>query len=121
MDQRLQCVSAYVTGYYSVTELAATYGVSRKTVYETVARFHADGSLTPRSRRPHTHPQATAPAIVARLCERGAPATWGPANSALAAAGPATAWPCRDTIHEVLRRAGLVPRRHAPADSSAGP
>ena len=116
MDQRLQCVSAYLTGYYSVTELAAECGVSRKTIYETLARYHADGGLAPRSRRPHTHPQATPATIVARLCDaRRAHPTWGAGKLRhwLQHQAPTTAWPCRDTIHEVLRRAGLVrTRRH---------
>jgi len=129
MDQRLQCVSAYLTGYYSVTELAAQYGVSRKTIYETVARYHAEGSLAPRSRCPHTHPQATAPALVARLCDaRRAHPTWGAGKLRhwLQRQAPAIAWPCRDTIHEVLRREGLVrtrrPRRspiHPPVHLTA--
>src|SRR3954452_3809666 len=96
MDQRLQCVSAYLTGYYSVTELAAQFGVSRKTIYETVARYHAEGSLAPRSRRPRTSPQTTAPAIVARLCEaRRAHPTWGAGKLRhwLQRQAPATAWP----------------------------
>jgi transposase len=116
MDQRLQCVSAYLTGYYSVTELAADFGVSRKTIYETVARYHADGGLAPRSRRPHTHPQATPATIVARLCDaRRAHPTWGAGKLRywLQHQAPTTAWPCRDTIHEVLRRAGLVRTRRS--------
>jgi putative transposase len=111
MDQRLQCISEYLTGCYSVTELAAVYGVSRKAIYTSVARYHADGSVAPRSRRPHRSPTATPTAIVEQLCAaRRQHPTWGAGKLRywLQRRRPTVAWPCRDTIHEVLRRAGLV-------------
>jgi transposase InsO family protein len=111
MDQRLQCVSEFLTGCYSVTELAAAYGVSRKTVYEAIDRYQTDGSLAPRSRRPHRTPTATAPRVVEQVCAaRRAHPTWGAGKLRqwLRKREPATPWPCRDTIHALLRRAGLV-------------
>lgn len=118
MDQQLQLVAAYLTGLYSMTELAATYGVSRRIGYYWVDRYRADGDLAPRSRRPHASPSATPPALVARVCAaRRAHPTWGAGKLRqwLQRQTPDVTWPCRDTIHEVLRRHGLVrtrARRH---------
>jgi putative transposase len=114
MDQRLQFVAEYLTGLYSMTELTAAYGVSRRIGYYWVDRYQQDGDLTERSRRPHTSPRATPDDIVARIrAARQAHPHWGAGKLRdwLCAHDPATPWPCRDTVHEVLRRAGLVRQR----------
>ncbi len=50
-----------------VAEVVADYGVSRSWVYELLARYRDEGAAAfePRSRRPHTTPRATPPAVVA--------------------------------------------------------
>jgi transposase InsO family protein len=114
MDQRLQFVAEYLTGLYSMTELAATYGVSRRIGYYWVDRYQRDGHLAPGSRRPHTSPTRTPDDLVARIrAARDAHPTWGAGKLRhwLTRRDPATAWPCRDTIHQVLRRHGLVRQR----------
>jgi putative transposase len=114
MDQRLQLVAEYLSELYSMTELAASYGVSRRIGYYWVERYQRDGHLAPGSRRPHTSPQATGADIVARLtAARRAHPSWGAGKLRhwLQRREPTTAWPCRDTIHEVLRRHGLVRQR----------
>ena len=69
VDLRMQLVSEYRTGLWSMTELAAEYGISRKTGYKWVERYEAEGpgALLDRSRRPHGHP-ATTPAPWRSLC-----------------------------------------------------
>jgi transposase InsO family protein len=114
MDQRLQLVAEYLTGSYSMTELAAAYGVSRRIGYYWVHRYHADGDLAARSRRPHTSPQTTPVAVADRICAaRRAHPTWGAGKLRhwLTRQAPDLAWPCRDTIHQVLRRHDLVRQR----------
>jgi transposase InsO family protein len=114
MDQRLQFVAEYLTGLYSMTELTASYGISRRIGYYWVDRYERDGHLDAGSRRPHTSPHATPPMIVARICAaRAAHPTWGAGKLRdwLSRHDAATAWPCRDTVHEVLRRQGLVRHR----------
>ena len=114
MDQRLQFVAEYLTGLYSMTELAASYAISRRIGYYWVERYARDGHLESRSRRPHTSPQATAPALVERIrAARIAHPNWGAGKLRdwLRRREPQAAWPCRDTIHEVLRRQGLVRQR----------
>jgi transposase InsO family protein len=114
MDQRLQFVAAYLTGLYSMTELAATYGISRRIGYYWIDRYHQDGHLEPRSRRPHTQPTATPAPVVERIrAARLAHPSWGAGKlrALLQRLDPQTRWPCRDTVHEVLRRHALVRQR----------
>lgn len=113
MDQRLQFVAEYRTGLYSMTELAAAYGVSRRIGHRWVTLYEREGParLAGASRRPHTSPTATPAAIVERvLTARRAHPTWGAGKlrAWLVRQAPGTTWPCRDTCHEICRRAGLV-------------
>src|SRR5882724_2926244 len=114
MEQRLQFVAEYLTGLYSMTELAASYGISRRIAYYWVDRYKRDGHLEAGSRRPHTSPRATAAVIVERIrAARAAHPSWGAGKLRdwLCRQDPRSLWPCRDTIHEVLRRQGLVRHR----------
>lgn len=126
VEIRLEFVREYRTGYASMTELCEAYQVSRKTGYQWVARYARDGAegLLERSRRPHTSPRATPPAIVERLLDaRRQHPTWSARKllRVLAEREPTLHWPTRSTGCELLRRHGLVrvrPRRrrsHAPA------
>ncbi len=69
MEQRLEFVREYATELFTMSELAAQYGISRKTGYKWVAAYDARGvgGLCDRSRRPHHSPQATAPELVKTL------------------------------------------------------
>jgi putative transposase len=69
VDLRLQFMSEYLTGLFSMTDLATQYGISRKTGYKWVERYEAGGpgALHDRSRRPYDHPATTAPALVTAL------------------------------------------------------
>jgi putative transposase len=73
MEQRLQFVAEYLTGLYSMTELAAAYGVSRRIGYYWVDRYARDGHLEAASRRPHTSPRTTPATIVERIRAARAP------------------------------------------------
>lgn len=124
MDQRRQLVADYGSGLFTMTELAEQYGISRKTGYKWVDRAAAaDDSLlalVDRSRRPHTSPRETTPAVVAALIAmRKRHPRWGARK--LIALGrkqhPALVWPSRSTVCDLLARAGLVKARprHRPA------
>ena len=54
MDQRLQFIAEYILEVFSMTELCARYGISRKTGYKWIARYETGGpaGLLDRSRRP---------------------------------------------------------------------
>ena len=58
VEQRADFVQEYESGLFTMTELAAQYGVSRKTGYKWLAAYAADGltGLQDRSRRPHHSP-----------------------------------------------------------------
>jgi putative transposase len=126
MEQRLEFVREYETELFTMTELAAQYGISRKTGYKWVAEYAARGApgLCDRSRRPHRSPHATDPTLVETvLALRRRHPRWG-AKKLLAVAArrePDAAWPSRATVCAHLKAHGLVtgPRRrpatpHAP-------
>src|SRR5215207_3477544 len=93
MDQRLQLVAEYLTGLYSMTELATSYGVSRRIGYYWVGRYQRDGHLDAGSRRPHTSPAATPAAIVERVrAARVAHPSWGAGNCASGSIVATPAW-----------------------------
>lgn len=121
MDRRLQFIAEHQTDVYTMTELALAYGISRRIGYYWVDLYAREGParLAGASRRPHRSPTATPTEIVDRLlAARRAHPTWGAGKLRrwLTRRDPATMWPCRDTIHEVYRRHGLIrqrPRRRA--------
>lgn len=124
MEQRLEFIREYESELFTMTELAAQYGVSPKTAYKWLARYAEDGlrGLADRSRRPHTSPHATAEERVeAILALRRRHPRWG-AKKLLAVArrrDPKEAWPSRSTVCDLLQRHGYIAahrRRHrAPA------
>ena len=61
MSQARVAVLKVVTKELSVTAAAAKYGYSRQHLHRLLARYRQDGldAVDPRSRRPHTNPQAT--------------------------------------------------------------
>jgi putative transposase len=113
VDLRLRFVTEYLSDLYSVTELAASYGISRKTAYYWIRQYEREGPgrLAGASRRPHRLPRATAREIVDRLVAVRRQHPWwgaGKIRDYLCRIAPDTTWPCRDTIHTLLRREGLV-------------
>lgn len=116
MDLRMRFVTEYLTEHFSMTELAASYGISRKTAYYWVKHYEREGPgrLAGASRRPHHLPRATSEEMVARLLAmRRHHPFWGAGKirDHLMKLEPVTAWPCRDTIHTILVRAGAVRQR----------
>ena len=61
MEQRLEFVREYESGMFTMTELAAEYGIRRETGYTWVRRYEVEGpaGLHDRSRRPHQSANAT--------------------------------------------------------------
>jgi transposase InsO family protein len=112
MDLRRSLIEDWLTDAWTLTELCATYGVSRKTAYKWLARFETGGfeGLADQSRRPHHPPNAVAPAVEAALCRaRRRKPRWGPrkVRAWLIRRQPDIAWPSRVTIAAVWRRRGL--------------
>ena len=116
MDERVQFVADYLTGGFTMTELCRRYGISRPTGHQLVRRYEAEGEngLAPRSRRPLTHPQATAPDIVRRLVQlRERHPHWGPRTllDRLRLRVPDLAWPAASTVGAILHAHGLIKAR----------
>lgn len=117
MEQRLEFILEYESELFTMSELATQYGISRKTAYKWLARYHAAGALglTDRSRRPRQQPHATEPKLVAALLAvRRRHPHWGPKKllGVMRRREPKVDWPARGTVAAILKREGLiVPRR----------
>jgi putative transposase len=118
MNERLRFIADYQRELFSVSELCDRYRVSRKTGYKWIERYEAEGprGLHDVSRRPHSCPHATSPAVVKALLEaRHHHPHWGAKKllAILAGRHPHSPWPARSTACDILRRHGLIekPRR----------
>src|SRR5512145_623384 len=103
VEQRLEFVREYKTGLFTMTELAAQYGISRKTGYKWLERYDADGvdGLRDQCRRPDHSPQATDPELIETLLtHRRRHPRWGPKKLLAIAARhePDADWPSRSTV-----------------------
>jgi putative transposase len=81
MEERTKLIHWHATERYTVTELAAYFGVSRKTAYKWLERYEAEGiaGLTQQSRAPLHHPNAVPAEVVAAVvAAKQAHPTWGP-------------------------------------------
>jgi len=118
MDLRRQFVKDAMGEVQTMTELCATYDISRKTGYKWLARFEQGGAtaLHDQSRRPHLSPDAVSTTMVeALVAARRRKPYWGARKLRgwLVKTQPRMTWPARSTIHHVLQQQGLVrtPRR----------
>lgn len=117
VNERLKFVAAAQSGRHSMTELCASYGISRKTGYKLLRRYERDGpdALRDQSRAPRTHPNQTSAELEAAVLRvRKAHPTWG-SKKILAVLDRDSAHeelPARSTVDAILTRAGVVrPRR----------
>lgn len=119
VDQRVALLADWLRDEWTMTELAARYGISRKTAYKWVSRYEADGApgLVEHSRAPLHAGHAMAPEVrAAILAIRRTYPHWGPRKLAvlLRERAPTTLWPAPSTIGALLRREGLsTPRRRS--------
>jgi transposase InsO family protein len=111
MDSRLEFVRLAQQGGVSMTELCRRFGISRESGYQYLRRYRAEGvdGLKDRSRRPHSSPGRTAPAMEARIVDLREAHPWGGRKLArrlrdLGVAGV----PAVSTVTEVLRRHGKL-------------
>jgi transposase InsO family protein len=117
MDERLQFVRDAQRDRFTMSELCARYGVSRRVGYKWLARYAAEGrrGLMDRSRAPHHCPHKIADAMAALLvAEREAHPFWGAKKllSVLTRRHPQIGgWPVPSTVADLLARRGLVQRR----------
>jgi len=118
-EQREQFLDDWKLNYYSKTDLADRYSVSRKTAHKWIDRFEQHGleGFHELSRRPLSCPWQTEPAIVQELVElRKAHPHWGPAKllDLMRERHPEEDLPVVSSVARILVREGLVQarRRH---------
>lgn len=116
MDERLRFVGEWLSGEVSKTELCEAYGISRRVGYKWLSRYAAEGpsGLADRSHAPLMHGRATPADLVEKIVGlRRNRQTWGPRKlvAKLEQLHPQLLWPSHSTVHEILKRAGLVMAR----------
>ncbi|MCM3297256.1 IS481 family transposase [Streptomyces pseudogriseolus] len=112
VEQRYRAVLAVLAGA-TVTEVAASLGVSRQTVSGWKSRYEASGlaGLADRSRRPASCPHQASAEVETAVCElRRKHSKWGPRRIAfvLERSGTVSPVPSRMTVYRILVRHGLV-------------
>lgn len=110
MDERAEfCALAQQAGA-NISALCRRFGIGRTTAYKWLGRHQAGEPLTDHSRRPHTSPGQTPPAVEARLLAlRQEHPSWGGRKLRwrLLELGVAEV-PAASTITALLRRQGLL-------------
>jgi putative transposase len=116
-EQRQRFIEDYLLNYYSKTELAERFGISRKTAHKWINRYKEQGQsgLEEQSRRPHSCPWQTDEAIAEELVGlRQKHPSWGPAKllDVMHYRDQDRELPAVSTAARILSRTGLVkPRR----------
>ncbi len=116
-EQRQRFLEDYLLNYYSISELADRFSISRTTAHKWIRRYkrHGQRGFHERSRRPHNCPFQTDPAIVEVLVAlRKKHPSWGPRKllDVMHRRKPRRKLPSVSTAARVLAREGLVkPRR----------
>lgn len=117
MDERVRFIVDLESAAFTMSELCAVYGISRKTGYKWAQRYLEEGwdGLKDRSRAPHSCPHRTDPEYVEwLLAERRSHPRWGARKllTRLKRRHPELSWPSASTATAILKRHGLVtPRR----------
>ena len=117
VQQRLKFIDDARSDRFTMAELCARYGVSRRVGYKWIVRFQEEErrGLQDRSRAPHHCPHRIHPELAELLCAmRRAHPLWGARKllTVLATRHPKVrGWPAPSTAAELLARRGLVQRR----------
>lgn len=111
MNERVKFIADYLQAEETFSELCELYGISRKTGYKWVERYHAGGVtvLADKSRRPHTHPQRIEQKVIDAILEiRDKHPTWGPKKILVVLERREVDFilPAASTVSEMLKRHG---------------
>ena len=123
MDERVRFVLEVERGELSVAEICRLHGISRKTGYKWIARYHTEGleGMRERSRRPLHCPHETSQEWQDRIIRvRLKHPRWGPKKIRviLEELGVPGAIPAVATIGNIISRAGLVKSRRRPRQAN---
>lgn len=124
-NERTIMISEYISGDFSIAELARRRGISRKTVYKWIARYERSPGqgLQDESRAAHHHPNAISARVEAAILEwKARRPLWGAPKIHSKLDGLADC-PAESTVSNVLRRHGLTRRvrRRGQRGGNAGP
>lgn len=124
-NERTMMISEYLSGDFSIAEVARRRGVSRKTVYKWIERYEQGSAqgLQDASRAAHHHPNAISLQLEAAILEwKAKRPLWGAPKIHSKLSGLADC-PAESTVSNVLRRHGLTRqvRRRSRTPSNAGP
>jgi transposase InsO family protein len=95
----------------TVAETCRRYGISRQTFYDYRRRYRTEGlaGLEPRSQRPHGCPHQSRPEVEAMIVAlRRERPRWGARKLRAALLREGASPPAVSTIHQILRRHGLI-------------
>ena len=114
VDQRRMFIEEWLKGKESVNGLCEAYGISRKTGYKWIQRFHDGGiaNLLDRSRRPHRTVCTVSEEMQERIVQlRKQHVRWGPKKlrAWLCSHESSVQWPAPSTIGELLKKRGMIP------------
>jgi transposase InsO family protein len=117
MNERTMMIGEYLSGNYSISELARRRGISRKTAWKWIERYEQEGGkgLADRSRAPHHQAQAICEQMEQRILELKARWPYWGAPKIHVKLQEYVNCPSESTVSNILRRHGLtrkVRRRH---------
>jgi transposase InsO family protein len=116
MEQKQRFINLAQSGHFTVTELCAEFGITRKTGHKWLGRYAAGGreGLEERSRAPHLVTGRTCAEVEKLIVsEKRLHLTWGPKKiqRVLLMKHGLERPPAVSTVGEVLRRHGMVDAR----------
>jgi transposase InsO family protein len=113
--ERVRFIDDYLSGCYTITELALMYNVSRKTLYKWLTRHDREGisGLQDRSRAPVRHASIDEDVRREIIQFRRRFPFMGPRKivARLRELRPKAVWPAASTVGDLLKREGLVSTR----------
>jgi transposase InsO family protein len=109
MDQRREFVRLAAQDGANRRELCRRFGIHPSTGYKWLGRWQAGDEPAELSRRPHTSPKRSSPALEAQIIAvRDAHPAWGARKIASCLERAGQSPPALSTIHEILRRSGRI-------------
>ena len=117
VDERIQFIQDALSDRFTMSELCARYGISRRIGYKWLARYEEEGrrGLRDRSRAPHHCPHRIVADRAEMICELRREHPFGGARKLLRLLSTrhpkVSDWPAASTAADLLARRGLVHKR----------
>lgn len=113
MEQKIEFITEWRSGRYSISELSRAFDISRPTAYKYIKRYQQEGldGLQERARSPSNHPNRTPLEIEEQIIlHRKKHPRWGGEKiwKLLHTDFQAERIPCISTVNRILKRNGLI-------------